>query len=571
VDLASLGAFATNIVPGFEKGQEQEANVTLRQEAAKQAKLQTEDLSADIASNISYANSLAALGSALNPQQPQPPPPGQQSQPAPQPAPPQMPTTSTGAPIVPPGGQVGQPAPPQAQAPQPQPMPPSNGPPPSQAQPPQQPPPQQAAPPRPQPPPQAQGQPPVGLARPPGPPQQPGQQPGGQPPPNPQELAQKSQAAAQMVEQKTAQATQGAQGQMSAQQLVALVNKANPGLVQKNPAAFVKTVEKLQRFLSADGKQELQAQKISMDFDAKIQKVQQEAQKAQMQATSTLEKTQIMAQAKLDQAQLMTQNALLLQQMKGGQQSDLQDKKGAQKDEQLDKTLASKADIEKFKATAKEKLAAGKDLTDDEVNKIAEVRSHGDASVMQLGMSQGQRGRVLALATDLAKQRGTTLNSEDAAYGGTKAAATTVGRTEGGVALGAAELKQLMPQVLEAAKKVNVGQFPTVNAFSQYAQRHKGEPEITTLDNFVQNVKNAYQQVAARGGRLSDAQRKDQKELMEGTMSMPQLIASGQSMLREAAIVKSSAGQAMKDVTGEGDAAPAGGGEGVDTSNPLLK
>ena len=278
MDLTGLEAFATNIYPGYVKGEQAQANLdstkdanALSQELLKQRQLDTQQMQAQAQSDMGYANSLAALAQQFNvqPGQPAPQAPGQPSQAAP----PASTQTSSGQPITPPGAPwpASTPQPPQAQAPQPAPQPQAQ---PQQAQAaPQQ---AQAAPPAAPPPagapqPQAQPRPPAPMTPPvqgqPGTPPAPGQAaqpPAGaaqpRPQPSPQQQAAAAKQIAQVAEQKTAPATAQAEGSMSMPQLAALVMKANrwtPQQIASNPQvarAFAITMERMQKFLTADGK-----------------------------------------------------------------------------------------------------------------------------------------------------------------------------------------------------------------------------------------------------------------------------------------------------------------------------
>ena len=145
---------------------------------------------------------------------------------------------------------------------------------------------------------------------------------------------------------------------------------------------------------------------------------------------------------------------------------------------------------------------------------------------------------------------GASASAALASFGGTKTAANVVGRTAGSVAVGAAEIPKLVPQIMAVAKRLNPTQYPTVNAVEMAAKRGVGNPDVVQLNSYIQSIKNAYQQISARGGRLTDVQREQADALIKGTMPISQLAAAAKAMTVEAGIVKGATGEAMKDVTG---------------------
>ena len=388
-------------------------------------------------------------------------------------------------------------------------------------------------------------------------------------------------------------------GQTDPRMIAQALVKSNPAYWQKNPRAFVLAVQKIQTLQGPQQKAaldaqkaDIQLQKVTGDFDAKMAKIQQQADQAVQKAQSAQQVAEIRAEAARQVADIATARATTVAGIAAGSREkvagenndtkkeiatdnnttkkDLQTGKDTAAGQRNDATNASRERIAQWKAANTEKvaalkidaqksLAAGKDLTDDQVEKIAEARSHGDTSVMQLGMSQGQRGKVLALAADKAKQRGSTLQAEDAGYRGTQAAAGVVGRTAGSVAVGANEIAPLAPKIESLAKKLNTSQYPTINAVENAVRSKTGNADVVQLNSYIQTLKNAYQQISARGGRMTDAQRKINEKLVDGSMPLNQLSAAIDAMKTEASIVKGATAGAMKDVT-SGGAAPAASG-----------
>ncbi len=270
-DLSGLAAFGSSIYPGFVLGERNQAAMTREQEAAKQAKIQTQTLSDTIAGQLLWTKNIAALGAAYGvapPDGAQPPPPATASIPASTDSQTQQPTqllppTSYGSPAAPPNSYMA-PGPSQGQGQQgAQPTPPSQQA--SAAQPPP------ARPPTPPQQPLATGLPPAtgwGQVAVPGGPKPPVQQPtqgrdGAAPAqqPDPQKMSAAAKQMMQAVEKRVGPALSGMEGQVSAAKLAHSIMQSNnitQDMVNKNPRlamALLHAMEYGHKFLSADGKQ----------------------------------------------------------------------------------------------------------------------------------------------------------------------------------------------------------------------------------------------------------------------------------------------------------------------------
>lgn len=550
VSLAGLSAFGPGVIQG-------ENNAAL----AAQQQTKAQGMAYDFASDIGYAASLAALGQSLSvapPGGPTPSPPGTASQPvqpvmnpppgaqaqgaapgnnmpggqappvAPTSASPSPITTGSGQPAVPPNAQL----PPQAQmlqqanggAQPTSPSVPSSAT--SVAQPRQQMAPQQRP-----------AVPPTGL----------GSQ---QQQPDPQQLKQAVQQKVQQVDAATQSVQQQAAGTMSTQQLAALVMKANPG-IQNNPHVFVRVMERMQKFLSADGKNEFAQQKVSLEYDAKVQKINADAENAVRRAQSATEIAQIratsaqqVADIRLAQAESVAATAAASRQTIVNIQQ-----KGAE--ERLDKTLSAKT------AAA---IQANQPLPPEEKKFLGQALLAGDNSTIQLAMGFSKnRAELMNQIIQGAQEIDPSFTGQKAAsavaqFGGMKTAANRVGATAGNVAVGAAEVPQLLPLATEASKKLDLGRFPTVNSLELAEKYYAGKPDqqaaVAQLRQYVQSMRNAYQQIMARGGRQTVFNAKQAEELVNGNMPLSTLLAAGKAMEKEAVVVKSATGQAMQEVTG---------------------
>lgn len=196
-----------------------------------------------------------------------------------------------------------------------------------------------------------------------------------------------------------------------------------------------------------------------------------------------------------------------------------------------------------------------------------ELRAGNIQGVNQvLGFSRN-RGAIMDQIVQEAQRQdpsfdGAAASAALAQFGGERSAARVVGTTAGRVAVGAAELPQIAAKVDEASKHLNLSQYPNINAIVQAYQRRAGTPEeqkwLQEYVSYIQTARNAYQQIAARGGQITNEVRHQGEELLNGTMSPAALKGALEAFAAEAEIVKGATGEAMQDVTRRG-----GGGSSV--------
>ena len=209
----------------------------------------------------------------------------------------------------------------------------------------------------------------------------------------------------------------------------------------------------------------------------------------------------------------------------------------------------SRMNVAQAMISARRALASGTEPDDASLQAIAESRSYGDTSVMNLGWGSKARTKIMAMAAQMAQERGSTLAAEDAKYGGVKAGVNVAGRTAGGVSVGAAEIPQLVPLILQLSRRLDLTQYPTINAVELAIARGTGNEDAVQLNSYIQTIRNAYQQISARGGRLTDQQRTYAAQLIKGTMPTNQLAAAAEAMVTEAGVVKGATSGAVQDLT----------------------
>ena len=209
--------------------------------------------------------------------------------------------------------------------------------------------------------------------------------------------------------------------------------------------------------------------------------------------------------------------------------------------------------------------ASGAGLPDQTRQFLAQALISGDNQTIQLALGFSRnRAQLLSQIVETAQTIDPTFTGQRAAaavaqFGGMKAAANVAGRTAGATAVGAAEIPQLAPLIVSVASRLNPTQFPDVNAVERAVERRTGNADVVLLNSYIQSLKNAYQQIMSRGGRMTDFQRHQANDLMSGNMPLAQLSAAALAMTTEASIVKGATGKAMQDVTGGPPASAEGG------------
>lgn len=251
-----------------------------------------------------------------------------------------------------------------------------------------------------------------------------------------------------------------------------------------------------------------------------------------------------------------------------------------------------RADLERMKETGRDNRAgnveAGKNdrfhtaqasaqaggIGDDDARVLAEAWVAGDRTVTQ-GLGWGKTGaanraKVLGSATKIITDRGGSgeeLAAAKAEFMGTQAGSRAVGTQAARIGIASRELQKFIPPLLAASKAVDRTQFPTFNALQIAAERGTGGEAVVRLVSQVNAVKNAYAQIAARGGQSTDDARHRADEVMNAAWSNGQIEAGAKQLMIEADSALSAAEEAKGDVTaklrsGKKPAAPGGAGDG---------
>lgn len=422
---------------------------------------------------------------------------------------------------------------------------------------------------------------------------------------------------------------QTVQGQMSLQQVTSLVLKANPG-IEKNPALLMRTVQGLQKLMAPDAKMELVAFQIQQKIDMANQKfelgqmtLQNKLEMIQQANAMKLEIAKIVSGDKKDA--LAANLERLMAKLEGAK--ELQGQKDVALGDRLDKKLKSTETIAGMNDKTKRELGTANNDTKEYIANLMdatkrELGTMSDATKRDIaGMSNDTRKWIAeettrrfasqAMPDDTAEfmaelvMRDPAMASHIGGYGqagqanknkvwglvhkkmeadnrppgdiaaakvamiGAGQEARTVGGVSGSVALGTKEIEQFAPLVLEASKKVNRTEYPTVNAISNAVSKGTGGAEVVKLNSYIQSLKNAYAQVLVRGGRSTEGARKASGELIDKAWSDGQIGAAIEAMRKEAKGAGVAARGAKADIAAgvSGRAAP-DDASGADKSDP---
>lgn len=277
MNLGALSAFGGAIEGGFQAGEDRQLRRDEQQEALKQQRLKTQGMLKDQIELGLLGSVFSDVSALAPPDQPMPPQAAPQVPPAPQAAPtgpPPAPATSTGAPIVPPGGQFGVPGYGGGPAPTAAPV---------QAQP-------QAAPlvatssg--------APASPPGGVLTP--------NRPTAPPPTQPAPPPAAGPAATPQAQGGPAR-PQGTLrlpplGSMSVEDMTKRImsNPQAAAAIKKSPELLMGMLQKAQALLAPEAKAELAQMKVSMEYDARIQKIEADTQSKLMTAQTSLQRAEI--------------------------------------------------------------------------------------------------------------------------------------------------------------------------------------------------------------------------------------------------------------------------------------
>lgn len=581
MNLGGLGGLGA-VYPGYMQGERNQAAVTQDQEAAKQAKLRTQD-AIDTQQGVAALASIFGVAAPLPPNAPPPMAPGQASPPAPTqnmpgaaPVPP--PAAAPPQPVapIPPGQQVAPATPPTGAAPAP-----ASGAPPSSGSPP------------PAMPAGGNGPPPPSPA------------PSGAPPAAPPPAARPPAAA-------PAQAAAASYGNLNYDDIARRIRAKNPNL---SPGAFAKAMQAAVPFMNTESKLEFQAlslqQKIDManqrfelgtltlqtrqamleqanTFRLQIEQMKQRG--ADRRLTERMDATLVMLLDRLDATSKEKQKDRDLKESeadKNRRTTILRDlgKYGA-KDVNPDAPLAelekqlgpAKAAQEQRAGDLKLKLQQGTPISEEDYKFLGQQLAKGDTTALQ-GWGYGKSGAdvrarirdeaIKVFKTENPDATGADLAAARAGYTAQLAAVRTLGTREGALAGTVAEIAPLGKMVLDSSAKVPRTKYPSLNAALLAAKQGSGDPATTRFAEAVNAFVTAYASTMSRTGRTTDFSMRRANDVLSKNYSQGQIQAGIDQLTKEANAIEGAQTSARKGIVGEisgrkddAAAAPPGGDVG---------
>jgi hypothetical protein len=213
--------------------------------------------------------------------------------------------------------------------------------------------------------------------------------------------------------------------------------------------------------------------------------------------------------------------------------------------------------------TAKE---PGESLNPETAKMIADRVRAGDSTAMSgLGFGNtGAKNRALVYKSlQEMGVSGTDLAKATIAFRGAAQAAKSVETQGAKIDVAANEMKEFGPKVLEASKKVDRTEYPTLNAMMQSWSKGTGGEDVIELGDWVNAMQNAYAQVVTRGGQSTEGARHKAEEVLNKAWSEGQLQRGVDVLMKEADAAMRATSRASKNVidrVGSEGAAPSGGG-----------
>lgn len=212
------------------------------------------------------------------------------------------------------------------------------------------------------------------------------------------------------------------------------------------------------------------------------------------------------------------------------------------------KRAASEAKLK----TVTEKAKAA-DISDEDAQFYSDALRTDPAMVMRMmgggGLGTAAKQKIAKFYAANPNNKPEDIAKADAVMSGNKAALQTAGRQGAKVDIGAEEIKTFGPQVISAAKKMNLSQYPTLNALEQAYKNKTGGPEVTALYDAITNYRNALIQVAQRGGATSEGAQARADKYLNPTMSMQQILAAVNSGQLEAKVAQEAVKSVKKGIT----------------------
>lgn len=227
--------------------------------------------------------------------------------------------------------------------------------------------------------------------------------------------------------------------------------------------------------------------------------------------------------------------------------NDWKQKNGVTDDSKVPPEIFHKAQLDakrevETKGTAS--LIGGVTWTPDAIEKAADAVAGGlklNVAVPGYGKNNPNRDAVMNRIAE--KYPDLDLAQIEADYAGNISQSRSVGTASGKLMLSANLLDKAIPLAREAVAKLDLTDYPSINALENAAKTQVGNPEISAANTALQTVLSDYSALIARNGVSTDATRTAARELVNKNMANGQLNAVFDQMEKERANIL----EAVKD------------------------
>lgn len=164
-------------------------------------------------------------------------------------------------------------------------------------------------------------------------------------------------------------------------------------------------------------------------------------------------------------------------------------------------------------------------LTDGAIDTYAEAIANG-VKPSSLGLGYGNSANKTAVLNRTAElYPNLDLADAEADFGGLSQEKRTEGASFGRVKLAANSLDRAIPLARDAAKGVDLGRFPSINAVENAVSKGTGDPRIIALNTALQTVVSDYAALMVRSGVPTVESRNAAREMVNQNMASGQLDA----------------------------------------------
>lgn len=189
-------------------------------------------------------------------------------------------------------------------------------------------------------------------------------------------------------------------------------------------------------------------------------------------------------------------------------------------------------------------------LTPEALDKIADAVGRDGARINQF-LGYGDRANKTAVLDRIAeKYPDADLAGLEAGYGGKQSELRALGTSAGKLTLAANALDSAIPVAQQALSGLDLSEFPSFNAFENYARKNTGDPNITKAYTALQAVISDYSGVIARGGQQTDSTRAAAREIVNENMAKGQIQGAFDIMQQESGNLKQAIQTTKKEAMG---------------------